>query len=428
MSVAQGVRNSSEAPPSEEGQRRGRRNRDATPAPTANPAVSRAFGAAYPPLNTAVTAQDWPTAETALTALKAAAVAPYELYLASQMEFRIASGMHDNARQMLALDAMIASNGAPALDATRILVAGGQLAYNAEQYAKAADLLQRALAAGSTTEDLPMLRLDSLLRSNQVDPALAYFNEMATAGTATDRMYGIVARSLQQANRNQELSALLIRRVSLFPTHLNFRSSVQSYLLTVPNDRGQSIDLMRLLYRAGAINNRSFYLEYVGNLVEEGLPAEAMAMIAAGRAANLIPAGDTSFREIETSQRDKLTDDRASLPGTERRAATAADGRLARLAGDAYLGYENYVKAEEMYQLALTKSPADSDLINTRLGITRFSAGNFSGAQQAFALVTGARAPVARIWEGLVRERLNPAPALAAPAAAPVAPVPPTGS
>ncbi|MEQ1687262.1 MAG: hypothetical protein ABL874_01675 [Sphingopyxis sp.] len=429
--AAQSVRNSSTPPPApEEEQRRGRRSREATPAPGANPAVSREFGAAYAPLNTAVTAQDWPTANTALAALKAVAVSPYELYLASQMEFRIASATSDTARQSLAVDGMIDSNGAPATDSTRILVAGGQLAYNAEQYAKAAERIQRALAAGATTEGLPLLRLDALLRANQLDAALGYFGELVAAGSASDQMYGITARGLQEAGRDAELTALLIRRTGVYPTHMNIRATILSYLQNAPEDRGQTIDLMRLMYRSGAMNDRRYYVEYVSNLVEDGLPAEALAVAAAGRAANIIPAGDTTFREIETGQRDKLTDDRASLPGTERRAAAAADGRLARLAGDAYLGYENYAKAEEMYALALSKSPGDSDLINTRIGITRFTAGNFAGASQAFALVTGARAPIARMWEGLVRERLNAAsaPTPPAPAPAPAAPTPPAGS
>lgn len=430
--AAQSVRNSSTPPPPppEEGQRRGRRDREATPAPGANPAVSREFGVAYTPLNAATTAQDWPTANTALVALKAVAVSPYERYLASQMEFRIASATSDAARQMTAVDGMIDSNGAPAADATRILVAGGQLAYNAEQYAKAAERIQRALAAGATTEGLPLLRLDALLRSNQLDPAIAYLNELVAAGTATDQMYGIAARGLQEAGRDAELTALLIRRTGLYPTHMNIRATILSYLQNAPEDRGQTIDLMRLMYRSGAMNDRRYYVEYASNLVEDGLPAEALAVVAAGRAANLIPANDATFREIEAGQRDKLTDDRASLPGTERRAAAAADGRLARLAGDAYLGYENYVKAEEMYALALTKSPGESDLINTRIGITRFAAGNFAGANQAFALVTGARAPIARMWEGLVRERLNAASAPTPPAPtppAPAAPTPPAG-
>ena len=427
-SIAQSVRNSSEAPPSDQPRERGRRNREAAPAPTGNPAVSRAFGTAYAPLNTATTARDWPTAETALTALKAVAVSPYELYLTSQMEFRIASGMENRPRQLTAVVGMIESNGAPAADATRILVAGGQLAYNAEQYASAAAYIERAIAAGAstTTEGLPLLRLDSLLRSNQLDAAVAYFGGLDAAGAADDRMYGITARGLQEAGRESELTALLIRRVGLFPTHLNIRASILSYLQNAPEDRGQTIDLMRLMYRSGAMNDRRYYLEYISNLVEDGLPAESIAIIAAGRSANLIPAGDTTFREIESGQRDKLTDDRASLPTTERRAAAAADGRLARLAGDAYLGYENYTKAEEMYQLALTKSPSDSDLINTRIGITRFTAGNYAGAGQAFALVTGARGSIARMWEGLVRGRIAEAAAAAAPPATPAVPATPT--
>lgn len=401
-------------------QERRRRGSDSAPAQPANPPVSREFATAYSPLNTAITARDWAAADTALTALKAVAVSPYERYLASQSEFRIASGTTNVPRQLTSVDGMIDSGGAPTADLARLLTAGGQLAYNAEQYAKAAQRVEAAQAAGSTVDNLPLLRVDSLIRSNQLDAALAYAGSLMDAGTATDQIYGIAGRALQEAGRDQDLLALLLRRVNAYPTHTNIRGTVLVYLQNTPEDRGQTIDLMRLIHSSGAMNDRRYYLEYVGNLVEDGLPAEAMAMIAQGRAAGIIPAGDTSFAEIEAGQRDKLADDRASLPGTERRAAAAADGRLARLAGDAYLGYANYAKAEEMYRLALSKSPADGDLINTRLGITRFGAGNYAGAMESFALVTGARGTIARMWEAVTRERLAAASAPTAPAVEPV--------
>ncbi|MEQ1689601.1 MAG: hypothetical protein ABL874_13595, partial [Sphingopyxis sp.] len=65
-SIAQSVRNSSEAPPSDQPRERGRRNREAAPTPTGNPAVSRAFITALTPVNTAITAQDWAGADVGL--------------------------------------------------------------------------------------------------------------------------------------------------------------------------------------------------------------------------------------------------------------------------------------------------------------------------------------------------------------------------
>ena len=405
--------------------RRDRRDREAAAVTPATPQVSPAFGATYAPVNTAITVMDWPTADAALAIMRAAAVSPYELYLTSQTEFRIAAATGNVERQLIAVDGMIDSNGTPATDNARVLVAGGQLAYNARQYAKAAQRIEAAQAAGATTAGLDLLRLDALIRSDQIDAGVAYGNQLITAasgqgGVASDDIFGLVARALQDADRNAELAAVLTRRTAAYPTEGNFRSTVLAILQSTPEDRGRTIDLMRLMHAAGAMNDRRYYLEYVGNLVEEGLPNESVTVIQHGRASGTVEAGDATFNEIEATQRDKLADDRASLPGTERRAAAAADSRLARLVGDAYLGYSNYPKAEEMYQLALTKAGVDTDLIHTRIGIARLGAGNFAGALESFALVQNEpRASIARLWEALVRRQM-PAPAAAAPANPPV--------
>ncbi len=419
---------STPAPPQE---RRARRGRDA-PAQPITATVSPAFSAAYSPVNAAIVAVDWPTAETGLAALKAAAVSPYELYLAAQTEFRIASATRDTTRQATVLDAMIASNGAPTADIARVLTASGQMAYNAGDYSKAAQRIEAAMAASSSNPGMEILRLDALMRSNQLDAGLSYGNQLiATARAAgqkpADDIYGIVGVALQGANRETELATLLVHRTTDYPTAGNLRSASVAILNSTVDDRGQTLDILRLMMAAEAINDRRFYLEYAANLAEDGLPNEALMVARMGRAAGLIPADDVSFREIETGQRDKLADDRASLPGTERRAALVAEARLAQVVGDAYYGYNNYAKAEEMYRLSLGKTGANVDLLHTRIGIARFGAGNFAGAMEEFALVqSGTRGAIVRLWEAVTRTRLSAL--VAVPATEQAAATPPPAS
>jgi Flp pilus assembly protein TadD len=90
------------------------------------------------------------------------------------------------------------------------------------------------------------------------------------------------------------------------------------------------------------------------------------------------------------------------------------EARLATVAGDANLGYNNNARAEELYSAALTKTGADAELLNTRIGIARFQAGNYTSAIEAFERVQSPlRSPVARMWIALSRSRI----AAAAPAA-----------
>lgn len=399
------------------------------PAAAATPQVSRPFAAAFTPVNTAITASDWATADAGLPALKAASTTPYEIYVAAQTEFRIASGMRNVPRQLASVDAMIDSTGAPAADLPRLYVAGAQLAYNQEQFAKAASRLEQAIALGNASEEVALLRLDSLLRAGQIEPAIAYGNSVIAghraAGTVVpENLYSLLARGLQEVDREADLASLLVDRAVAYPSEFNFRTAALIYLGVVPDNRGVSIDTLRLMLAAGAANDRRYFVEHVQNLADEGLPYEAVQVITAGRAASLIPATDATFNEIANTQGDKLAEDRTSLPGLERRALAAPDARLATIAADANIGYNNNARAEELYTAALTKTGADADLINTRIGIARFNAGNFTGAIEAFERVQGAvRGPVARLWMALARSRSAPvAPAVPAAPAAPATP------
>lgn len=414
-------------------QERNRRNRgNAEAAAPATPPVSRPFAAAYNPINVAIQASDLATAEAGIEGLRALAASPYELYLVSQTMFRIASAQHDPAKQQVALEGMINSGGIPEAQRVPSLVAAGQLAYNLRDYAKAAQRVAEALAAGASTEGLDLLRLDALYRANQTAEgdayALARIAELRAAGRqATDDFYGIYARSLQEAENNPGLAAVLIERAEVYPTAINYRLAASAILRVGDEDKGRTTDLLRMLSAAQAINERRFYLEYVGNVAEDGLPNEALRVIAAGRAAGIIPASgnDPTFDEIVTSQNSKLADDRSSLPGTERRAMASPDARLAQVVGDAYYSYDDFAKAEQMYTLALTKNGADTDLLHTRIGMVRLAAGNVTGAIESFDRVTGVeRGLVARLWRAYARTRL-PA---AAPAAATETPPAPTAS
>lgn len=419
---------------SADAQNRRNRDRDQAAEAPATPQVSRAFGQAFGPLQTAMGASDWAAAEAALPAARAAAASEYERYLVARADFAIAAGLSDTARQLAAANAMIESNGIPQAEQARVYLAAGQLAYNGEQYAMAAERVQRAIELGSTAPNLSTLVIDAHFRANQIDQGLAAFRAAVAAATsagqkAPESVYSLAARALQEADRTDELLTVLVDRANAYPTEGNLRSSALIYLQSLPPaatrpeeayQRGLSIDALRLMRAANAMNDRRFYVELVSNLAEDALPNEVLAVIAEGEAANLVPAsGDAFFAERKQTARDNLAEDRASLAGAERRAAADPAARLSVRVADAHYAYENWAKAEELYTAALGKAEADTGLINLRIGQARYRAGNFAGAMEAFAQVRdGDRATLARLWEAHVRTRVAPAAAPASPAPA----------
>ena len=403
-----------------------RRNRDRGNQAAAQPAISRAFAQAYAPVNEAITASNADAADAALPALRAAAQSPYEQYITAQTDLRIAGLRNDNARQRAAIVLMSDSPALPAADAPRVHLAAGQLAYNARDYADAAARFERARAAGSTEANIDLLRVDALIRAGQVDQGLAITRgliEQARAGngTVSEALISSTARALQEANRTPEMLDLLATRAHFYPTPANFKQLGIIFLQNAPDNRGMTLDVLRGMSAAGAMDDRRFYLEHAQDAAEEGLPGEAVAVIQAARAAGLAQASDRSFNEIYTLQQAKVAEDRASLAASARRAATVADARLATLTGDAYLSYGENQQALAMYELAKTKTGADMDLLNTHIGIAHFRSGNLTAADAAFAAVRGQRLTIANLWRALIASRQRPA---AAPAAT-TAPTPP---
>ncbi len=411
-----------------------RRNRDRAAAETpATPPVSQAFSTAYVPIQPLLAAANWAGADALLPAIKAAAASEYERYLAARADLSIALGLNDVPRQVAAATAVIDSNAIPAAEQARFYTLGAQLAYNADDYSVAAVRAKRAIELGATAENLPVLLVDAYLRGDQVDQGIAEARSMIASAAGAGRkapesIYSLLARTLQEADRTPELLTVLIERADAYPTAANFRSAALIYLQSVPEtldadiQRSLSIDALRLMTAANAMNDRRFFVEYVSSVAEDALPNEVLVATAAGRAANLIPEGDSFFAEREQTARDNLSEDRTSLARSEANARTAGPARLATRVAGAYYAYDNFTKAEELLALALTKTEADADLINLRLGLARYRQGNAAGAIEALTLVQGLRKPLAQLWIAQVRAT-TPATAAVTPAAEP-APAP----
>jgi tetratricopeptide (TPR) repeat protein len=331
---------------------------------------------------------------------------------------------------------MADSEGAPTENAGRVQYSAGTMTYNAGDFALAARRFERALALNYAGENLPALYAVSLIRSNQLDPAMAFYRQQvstATTGGArpTEQFLSLVAQTLQNADRNAELLEVLGMRARLYPTPNNVRILGAILLRSPDTSAAFSLDIYRTMLagngmRTGnAPNDRRLFVDYVQTARDANLPGEVVAAIRAGRTAGTIPAGDTFFNEQFSSQNAEATQDRGSLAGSARAATTDATARTATLTGDAYLSYDLFADAERLYQLAQTKTGGDANLLNLRLGMARFRSGNLTGAQEALRAVQGQRAGLAGVWLALIDQRNAPTAPPAAPAApAPAAPTP----
>ncbi|HEX8445491.1 MAG TPA: tetratricopeptide repeat protein [Sphingomonas sp.] len=371
----------------------------------AGPKLSKEVRDPLAAAQTAIQAGDATTGAAKVAEANAAAKTDEEKYFVAAVMLDLSKIDKNPATQAAAIDALIASNRAPADQLPTLYLASGQTAYQAKNYAKAEQMLSKAIELKTNNSDAYALLVEAQARQNKTPQALqtlqTAIDKQRAAGTKVPSdWYGRGINMAYTAKMPQQTAALTQAWVKDYPTPSNWRDSLVTYRELNPMDADGQLDLMRLQRVAGALKGQGDYMEYVLATYLR-YPGEAKAVLDEGTRAgviNLAKGGNAA--ELSGIVSGKVAADKASLGA----AATAAKGpkgtgKTAVSTGDAYLGYGDWANAAEMYKLALTKGGVDAGLVNTRLGMALAKAGQKDAAKQAFAQVTtGPRAGLAQYW------------------------------
>lgn len=393
------------------------------PAAAAAPAISPSKG--YLPeakkVQTAFQAKDAVALEAALNAADAFATTPQDKYLQAQFRLQLGLLKSDQTIQAAALDGMIDSGIMPVGDAARFNFFSGQFAYNRKDYPKVISRMLAAKAAGSKERDLPLLLMDSYLRTEQLDNALSVAKEAITAQRAagalpSEEYYVRTAQALQKANRRPELLEILSMRVQDYPQPKTWRQTL--FINMQGADKDMSLDTLRLMRNVGAMTDKSEVLEYVALATESGLPGEVLMVIDEARTKGVVAAGDAKFKEIYDTQKARTVGDKSALDADAAKGAALPSARRARSTADALFGYGDYSRAAALYQVALDKGDTEVDLIKLRLGVSQYLSGNAEAAKVTLGSVGNARKNLANLWLINIATRAAAVTAPIAPAAA----------
>ncbi|WP_298194643.1 hypothetical protein [Novosphingobium sp.] len=295
----------------------------------------------------------------------------------------------------------------------------GNFAYAAKDFQGAVDPLTKAIQGNVSEDAAAEMLADSYTQLGK--PAegiaalkMAYDARKAAGGTVPDGWYTrakIIAYKAKLGPQAIEWSTL---EVAAQPTSLNWLGAGQLAREFGGFGKEESLDLGRLFLRSGALDNDKQYvtrefIEYVQAADPRRLPGETVKVIELGLSKGALDTSDVFVSDSLSQAKGRIAADKASLVGLEKDARAAADGKLAIATADAYLSYDNPAKAEELYQLALTKGGAfDMDRAETRLGIAQLDQDKFDAARASFAKVGGVRAPLAKLWTVLVDQKSKP--------------------
>lgn len=295
----------------------------------------------------------------------------------------------------------------------------GNFAYASKDYQGALDPLTKAIQ-GNVSEDAAAEMLadayNELKRPAEGLTALkmAVDARKAAGGTVPESWYrraNVIAYKNKLGPQAIEWSTALVEAQ---PSSLNWLGAGQLAREFGNFGKEESLDLGRLFLRSGALDNEKQYvtrefIEYIQAADPRRLPGETAKVIELGLSKGALDASDVFVSDSLSQAKGRIAADKASLVGLEKDARAAADGKLAVATADAYLSYDNPAKAEELYQMALTKGGAiDKDRALTRLGIAQFDQDKFDAAKASFAQVGGVRAPIAKLFSVLAADKAKP--------------------
>jgi len=299
-------------------------------------------------------------------------------------------------------------------------------AIGAKDYDTALTYAEKANAVGYSPEQVKPIVAQAIWGKAGDNPAeiargLAVFKEGVTAMKAAGQeppvqWYQVGVSKAAQANLSTELKEWATMAYKAQPSGENLRTVLRVFQREHPDmTNRENLDLLRLMDVSGGLALKPDYLEYAEMAAKGGIYGEVKSAIDKGRANGTLTASDGT--ELYTQANQRASGDKASLGSAATDAQKAANGKVASATADAYMGYGDYAKAAQLYELALQKGGVDVDEVNTRLGIAKAKAGDTAAAKTALAKVTtGARGGIAKLWIDYLDAKST---ATAAPAAAP---------
>lgn len=348
---------------------------------------------------------------------------PSDKFLAGNLAVNLGSTAGDPRLQRRGIKAMLDSGMSDPAQVPRFNAVAGQLAYQAGDYAEAAQYLQKAVDAGFTENNSEVILAEAYINNNKPTEGLAILkkaiqNRKASGNLAPDSWYrrGLIsAYKANQLDTTADFGAMLIRD---YPEPANIGAAVTIVRELGDFNSQEMLDLMRLMGQTKSYAEERDYVEYIQAADPRRLPGEVLDVIKAGVAAGKLNPTDTFVSDAKSQATEREASDRASL------SSYANDARkpgapVATITGaaDALLSYGEAAQAAELYKSAIAKNPADLPALYTRLGIAQVDQGKYGEAQASFAKVTGKRTSIAKLWSAYAAEKAAAASA-PAPAAA----------
>lgn len=398
------------------------------------PQYSKEFIEVFVPLQEAMNSEgsDANALTGQIPGLVALSQSPDEMFAAGGLVYNAGAQTGNQDLQLQGVELMLESGKAAPEQIGRFNFIAYQFNNAKGEYATARNYLEQAIALNFTTDtiDATGMRIamaESFISENRFAEGLDYLSQAiknieAEGGEVEESWY---RRGLSVAYNNNVVPQVYNFAgdwVSAYPNSTNWRDSVNIARNLNEFAGPEMLDLMRLSFRVDGIKEKYELSDYVEAADPRRLPKEVKRIIESAYERGLASRDDIFLADSLSTANGRIASDEAELPALERDARAADAGlRTVMAAGDTFLSYSQYAKAEEFYMKALGMPGVNRPLAITRLGIAQLEQGKLDEAKASFAQVDGVRLPIAILWTAYAEQLADEAVVAAEPAPVEVA-------
>lgn len=355
-------------------------------------------------------AGDTAAAQSALASL--APASPLEKYMTASLSLELAAKRNDIMAQRKAVAEMLASGAAPKAELPYLNHVAGYLSYQTGATDNAITYLTRARELGRADTQASLMLAESYARKKRYADAVKLLGETVdaqiAAGKPVPASWYDRGASMAYAGKDWSSVARFNAGKLRDPAQSgpDWRTALTTYAEVARPDSEAQLDLYRLQAATGALASERDYQGYAALAAKQGYPVEAQSVIESGSASGQLASFDPVIAPLLRTVKPRAAKDLATIKSLQGgKGASAATAAKAAQDGDALLAGSQYAAAVPYYKAALSKGGVDSNRVSTRLGIALARSGDFGGAKQALAQVSGSWAPVATYWSAWVDAR-----------------------
>ncbi|EGF31982.1 hypothetical protein IMCC9480_3106 [Oxalobacteraceae bacterium IMCC9480] len=280
--------------------------------------------------------------------------------------------------------------------------------YNAKNYPKTIVWAQRYQKQGGTSEAVgTMLVQSQYLINDHAGVVSSLTSRLQADDKAGQPMPEIQLQMLADSARKTSDDALYVATLERLLKTYPKPSYWTDLINRVPRQAGFSdrytLDVLRLQRATGTLANALDYADLAELALQANLPAEALAVLDEGYAANLLGTGAQAARHVKlrTQARSQAAADQKVLAGSESAAQKAAAGTALVNLGTNYLGQKQYPRAITLLDQGIAKGGLKRpDEATLHLGIALQQSGDKARAATVLKTLQArdGSAELARLW------------------------------